>query len=770
MIRFVHYRRYDDPIPRADSAGDWVEFCQAWAARGVPAYRAKKAVPLWGPCEIRDGGKRCNADVAEVTMCVADLDHCSKKKRRSLFAFLRGLGVPFLAHTTYTRLRWRVIVLLHKPCPGHQWSEVFPVLHGFLGLGEVADEKCSDPARQYYLPSCPDDGSFKGKLIWADGEPLDWEAIAGVQVEAAPQPKQITQRAVAGTLADLTQDEISKLAANKRKSKDPRISKLGDMLRSVAMGAAFAGEGERNDAAWRVVCALLNEFPRATPEQIVRAMAPSLDLMGRDGKGAVTESDVLAMAERKAAQSDHEYSLAAAKDFQLAWGSARTTPATEAEIEQTANTLGVSKEQLPHVLLIVGQVGEQYALSPRTCSYEPMPKDKAEDFTRQIIRPLAAALDVPLETSKGQFAKDSLRKSNTLTCRTISWALGTHASRVDFFGKRVTLACCPPRDIAPEYSEAVNHWLELLGGDEIDTLLDWIALCPDFSQPLPMLFLADASQAGKSLFFKGLSRLWGVDGPVDGQTVMHGREFKGDLKKNPIILCDEDIPRDYQGRPCTAELRSILTTSSRRVRGPWETPVDLVGYSRVGLAANSVDAITLGNASKDDLKAIANRIVCIRVKHAATEWLNRCDPMSNGWIANDVIPAHLRWIQENRQTVRSGPFGVSTATGAELVGKLAVQSDRADVVLTAVLELLAEHLGRVVNGQVRVDVAAVQDRVSILPTPLRKALTASNVTTQLRALGVVKGTQARIPMSVLEDHADATRSGKLEEIVNGKNE
>jgi len=148
----------------------------------------------WSPA--RFSGTRAAANAEEVSALVFDFDDGTQIT--SVRELLEGL--PHLGHTSWSHTeehhKFRVVIPLHRPVPGHLWRQVYRWALGTWdrlkgpGVGRP-DRQCSDPSRLYLVPVYREG---QDRRAWSHSPPAwDWssgllEIPAEVLSEAPPPP------------------------------------------------------------------------------------------------------------------------------------------------------------------------------------------------------------------------------------------------------------------------------------------------------------------------------------------------------------------------------------------------------------------------------------------------------------------------------------------------------------------------------------------------------------------------------------------------------
>lgn len=169
ISRFSHTR---DNYPQAERP----TLAQLTRLLTVHEERDHKDGPLWSPTVYLNGSTRSNASVQSLTALVFDqdqhVDYEDIKRRVSAY--------ECIIHSTFSSTpenpKLRLVLFLSRPVSAIEYPEVRARAEHLLGL--AADPATKDPARIYYLPSCP-----PGALHFAEhytGSLLDPDTLPSV--------------------------------------------------------------------------------------------------------------------------------------------------------------------------------------------------------------------------------------------------------------------------------------------------------------------------------------------------------------------------------------------------------------------------------------------------------------------------------------------------------------------------------------------------------------------------------------------------------------
>jgi predicted P-loop ATPase len=117
----------------------WSKLCSDFDEREV------KSGPCWSPATFN--GSRAIRNVISLSCLVFDLDQPMTDELANSLETLN-----YIAHTTHTPGRWRVIVKTSRPHTAAEHKKLWLHVHNNYGLG-LFDEKCTDASRIYYWPA-----------------------------------------------------------------------------------------------------------------------------------------------------------------------------------------------------------------------------------------------------------------------------------------------------------------------------------------------------------------------------------------------------------------------------------------------------------------------------------------------------------------------------------------------------------------------------------------------------------------------------------------
>jgi hypothetical protein len=176
-VRWSSLRSKTDNSPITHET-KWSEFVELFSERSV---RAEKDGPAFAPASYPVGAKRANANVEAIHMIVLDFD--SGGDPTVIVEEWRAKGYAFSAATTHQHTpeapRWRAVFPLKSPIDPERWEAIWPRIAEHMAYG-LSDQACKDPARLYFMPSCPPETSGEAWFDHAVGEAVDAFSLPAV--------------------------------------------------------------------------------------------------------------------------------------------------------------------------------------------------------------------------------------------------------------------------------------------------------------------------------------------------------------------------------------------------------------------------------------------------------------------------------------------------------------------------------------------------------------------------------------------------------------
>ncbi len=370
-------------------------------------------------------------------------------------------------------------------------------------------------------------------------------------------------------------------------------------------------------------------------------------------------------------QQQHE-AKAEERELQLrierAFGGERSSPYTEEEFAELARRQRCTPEDLRRRLVVQDGdtffffLGGNYSsgIHAGACEY--------------ALDALAAASAIGVEryvtTEKGEVRKkkvDQLVEEYGVVVEKCVESMHHQSSFYDGERKTFVRATCPLRRLRPERVPEVERYLEIVGSE---SLLDWLAFCPNLALASRALYMHGNADVGKSWFVKCLSRLWSTLGPTVGETLFG--DFNDAVSHCPLVFMDEQLPSQLRGRRGTELFRRLIQETTRPYKAKFRAQCVLEGALRFILAANSLKLVTTDETLTDgDLAGIKDRLEVVDIPLDAGHYLRSLGTDRTArWFTEDLVAKHTLWLMENRDLpplTRFGPARRASSAATKIV-------------------------------------------------------------------------------------------------------
>jgi hypothetical protein len=259
----------------------------------------------------------------------------------------------------------------------------------------------------------------------------------------------------------------------------------------------------------------------------------------------------------------------------------------------------------------------------------------------------------------------------------------------------------------------------------------------DLHRTAAALLFTGPPATGKSLFGAAVARLWQSDKPTALHQVLGA--WSDQIVECPLILGDEDIPRDMRGYAKMADLRSLIADHARPYTKKYAHDNTILGCVRVVLTANRETILdTAQDLTEHDIDAISDRFYHVRIPDdSAAQYLRTVDAASI--VTQNRLARHALWLREHRPGVPQGRFLIGQPD-QRLARSLTVRSGTRSAICAWALAYLRDprrvdarrdYLIRVKDGQLWVTAYGLQecwDLHAKMPAPtiaeIGRALTA----------------------------------------------
>jgi len=684
-LRVHVLRSHLDTVPQPLDV-TWDELVQELTARPtltLPADAADKksvtaaTIPAWIPASLTRRGSQF---VESVNALVLDYDKQRVREWDQALKNLAGAGVAFAWHSTRSHrpvdgaLSYRMIIPLSHPFTEVKaWSQFYAyVIDKFAASIKRTDGSTKDPCRLFYLPFLIEGGAdFESG--YRPGEPLDVDAILTEMRAEGLELHTDAGRALSALLkGDTLLHGWEKIGADTLQA-----------LLKADPEAPYAPPGSRDKALFACATWIAPRVCRScTPADVVEVCKRGLNLPGsRHADGHTFLLKLERAWERSRAATDPTGDPVT--QCQLG----RDGPYTEAEIMTY-----VQEQRLPSAAhlarqMIIQHRADYYVFNEGDYVYAGN-KQTGETLIRQKL----AAADTLGVATKFINAKTGLPQNvkygdlldgHRAAVRKVTPSLSIKTSYVDWKTDTLMHCCCPRRlDLQPIEDPEVTKWL-LSWGDE--TLLDWLATSARLDKATSALYLSGPPKGGKTMLARGLSTIWGGP-PTEMESI--GENFNGELTENPVVFADESLPERF--RKDSGLLRRLITAESVTLNRKYMAPVKLQGSFRIILARNNLNLFDQESMTRDDVDAVAERILYYHV------------PKKAPYFHPVRLAQHILWMESSRCEVaaeRSKDRLWVEGRDSELHRHMRISSRDRSLVCQFVMELLlnpvpVKHIAR----------------------------------------------------------------------------
>lgn len=441
------------------------------------------------------------------------------------------------------------------------------------------------------------------------------------------------------TASDYIQSSVSSVDVESIKKALQRIRKpnIKDKALALAKGESYSERGHRHEDTQKLVSIILFQSPKAPTDVILEVFKPVLELWASEENPQATLKNLLDKT-RKHIDDTRPFVVKKLSEEQ-------------AVLKGYADIQGCSVDEFIRRLIIV--YGNSYWVH-RDGKYKgPYGYQTLDIFWMKWLD----SFPIPKTTTdeKGKVRSKTTKEILLSHGRVAEVALASLVEQVSHFdGHTFYEAVCPRRKIQPIYHPQVDTWLRLMAGDKYERLLDWLSTVGKLDRQTSALYLSGSPGTGKTLLAHGLARLWGK-APTDLKNV--AGNFNEALTDNPIVLGDEEIPKELT----SAALRSILGQTTRTLSRKFLRTISCEGALRLILTSNNELTLIQGNEdpSENDLSAAAARIFHIVASDDARTYLENKVQDPNDWIVKDIIAQHVTWLESNHGVAVGKRFLVS---------------------------------------------------------------------------------------------------------------
>lgn len=405
---------------------------------------------------------------------------------------------------------------------------------------------------------------------------------------------------------------------------------------ALVAGQPFAVDGARHDVMLALTWRIAEKFPKLDDGALEALFSSSLAAMS-DGAPTLDEVEV-------AYRGAVEKIAAGRREAQeLIGGSALP----DDDLTRIAEKHGWPADVLARRWLVLSRDGALWVLDDEGQYRGPARREAQQAMVRQHLARAPVVLSIPTERgTRWRPVVDLVGEAGIVVDHVVA---SLSAQRSTVTGSTFIEAVCPRRDLVARFDADVDRWLRIVGGNR---LVDWVSAVPDLDRLLCALYLCGPPRSGKTLLAHGLAQMWS-DQPTDISDVLGN--FNDTLTRCPLVLADEEIPRQYQRQSVTALLRTLLSTHSRTLARKYLDTSTMTGAVRLVLAANhSHLLVSSGVLSSDDLAAIAERFLYFEVPAESSSFLDALPVDVREHWRRQAIAEHALYLSEHHRIMHPG--------------------------------------------------------------------------------------------------------------------
>lgn len=674
----IHFAQYVNAFSSdgEDVVVNWRTLVDVFLSEGFQFESDKQNSGLFIPVKFREGTNSKEMSCVEfVSLCFLDFDELTQEQYETVLSKIEEESLEAIVYSSWGHVaarplyKFRVIIPLSENTYPEDWGLLWPQINNiFHGL---ADPKCADCSHGYFLPAAPP-GADPDQLILQHykGNPLDVDSLLESVLLMSPDDQE--ELAIAGNKEVIPRERVKAFAKHVSRSKNEYKSWMGQLLLKVLNGDVFAERGGRDDTIYKLAGDLGQAFPDADASALAEIFGPSLGKMGKDCPTPADVQKKIQRAQKKVLleqRAEQRAKNVQEKQVREVLGGDYTKEYIDEFCKQTESG---SKFELFGKRLIV-QKGSKYYVFSRG-KYYAFEEKELYNACRDLMLPAQKLFrvsinnvsDKGLDTPKPvvQLVHDygvvAINKEMRLYANT-SYYEETSSTFVE--------APSPLRIKKGVRHEEVERWIDCISANaEIaEGFRDWLAVLPNLRRALAMLVFTGASGVGKTSFATGIARLW----TTAGVTKMGDAwgDFNESISKCPVLLADESLPRDKQGKSVpTDKIRELISAGAHGLNVKNTKIQQLQGYLRLVAALN--DSAKLANLGKvdgrNDVDAIQQRLFFVPIPKGQAELSSKLFNYQK-FVESDWLAEHALYLMETRKVPESNRFGIRRLGNANKV-------------------------------------------------------------------------------------------------------
>lgn len=613
---------------------DWVSVFTNHKIRGAPEDTNSEAAlnaAKDGPALILGvvDGDRCSENVTEIHALSLDIDNSSAEEIAEVLQKLDSY--EYIAHTTHkhgagvvSKPRIRVILPLRTPLPISEYPSAWKRLYEHTQ--RVNDKSTKNADRLNFLPSTFDAGKahaehHEGRWLSVDGLPDISNKIEDLD--------RLMQE-------DEDNQQLTKIVSGLRGLN--KSHELKDAALALTRGESFAEAPHRHQTILKLTIFLARKYPKIQDSIVKKVFSESIREMSKQSDPPTMNEvlDAFRGARTKIQQSAPDSSETYSPEV----------------LRHIANIQKCSVQDLQHRWIIqkdgggwiLGQDGGYQGFF----SWRDFPL-----AIRKFLKHAPVDLFEPTQNGyKRRPVEDLTAQYGDIAYKIIS-DMSAEYTTFNPDNHIIYESVSKLRKLEPVFDPQIDRWLQLLFGASYDKGIDWLSVCPDLTKQLCAIYFSGSKDSGKTAFALGLAKLWTEGAPGDAALVLS--DFNEELLRCPLVLADEELPKNIGRSSVTTKLRAMLSTTSRSLARKHMPPSELEGAIRLVLTANNDFLLSTNELhTANDMEAIAQRFMYVNTGTEASRYLETMDRATTGRWIDFGIAEHALWLSKNHEVKNPG--------------------------------------------------------------------------------------------------------------------
>ncbi len=644
-------------FPQAEASLDRsIEVEQTWEEFVASNTKFDKTKDEKTKCQLLMPGRFLNrkagktkGNVKDVSLATLDIDDVDEETLDAFQDWLIEKGYKALVYTTWNHgdairgidkkgnkvdpiCKLRVLLPLSRPVRAIEWEYFWKAYDA--EFFHLADHSCKDASRGYFLPGIPKKhvGTEVEKLYYVKEFKGDKTINVDVLLSSSLEDIQKTAEEYAEGEANKERIPVSVIKSFVTSLAKGKQKVLGAKMIEALKGEIFESEGNRNNTLYQFAQELAKAFPHGKVSNISAPFEGAIESMREEDDGAPTCEQFDEMILRA--------QVAVLKEKQAKKIKADLEERQE-QIDDEDDSKAMSKEQLLSYLKKCGReqdadnfksliwVGRSDLYVFDGAGYSG-PSDlkaiyiESKQIAEPVLKKLGFRKDLFISNDEGppkrvRKGQDALidEYGAYATCGVTYNMQGLRYYDAD--ARRLHLSAMTPAKYQARRIPRVEAWLRAVSSDEenYESFCRYLSRVPDTNQPLAALVFVGPEGIGKSALAAGLARLWQnvITGspahPVTASSVFEN--FNDNLLNSPIVLADEEMPRDFKGNVMTTALRRFISDTQHEISAKFRSKITLQGAGRLIIALNDMESFAFKeNFSDQDVEAVYKRFLVVR--------------------------------------------------------------------------------------------------------------------------------------------------------------